>query len=140
MIPIYELRKGSLISFDDYSMEAFEVRDMQHDGYGYMIRAEGGKNGEWINPPELVTGIPITLETMGAIGMIVDELGEIDLPLNNSWVDFDDDGEPHVNYNNHGFSYVKFIHQLQNFYLGITGQEMPLAEGAREKLCKILSK
>lgn len=135
MIPIHELRKGSLISFDDYSMEAFEVDYIQQN----TIWAKGGKNGQWINGVDLVTGIPITPETLEATGHDGIDGSDYSLDSGPHMIVFDDDGEPVIKYCDHSFRHIKFIHQLQNFYLGITGQEMPLGEFAREKLSKILS-
>lgn len=134
-IPIYELRKGSLISFEDYSMEAFEVADIT--GSDGVIHANGGKNGAWMNDISLVTGIPITPETLEAIGIkdgkiFTKDKGLIDIIFKR--------GSHRVWYEELPHSHILFIHQLQNFYLGVTGQELPLAEGAREKLCEILSR
>ena len=133
MIPIHELRVGSLISFDDYSMEAFEVEYIQQN----TIWAKGGKNGQWINGVDLVTGIPITPETLEAIGMnegknVTKDDRLIDIIFKR--------GRHVVWYEELPHSHILFIHQLQNFYLAITGQEMPLGEFAREKLSKILAR
>lgn len=115
-------------------MEAFEVEDIRRED---LIRAKGGKNGHWINPIDQVTGIPITPDTLEAIGMnegknVTKDDRLIDIIFKR--------GRYVVWYEELPHSHIQFIHQLQNLYLAITGQEMPLAEGAREKLCEILSR
>ena len=68
MIPLHELRIGSLVTHEDYSSEIFEVIEIYKKGDVYFVNTKGGKNGEWVNPIDLINPIPITKEWFPAFG------------------------------------------------------------------------
>ena len=59
-----ELRIGNIVAHDDYSGHYFKIigiEQINQEGRAYYaINTEGGKNGYWANPDELVNPIPLT--------------------------------------------------------------------------------
>lgn len=151
---IFDIRIGSLITFDDYSMEAFlvnKIKAVRPQGSisteYYMVEGIGGKNGTWINPFGLVNGIPITPEVLDALSIVdvytSDRAIIYTIPYKEELINIVFDPErgnalDYVSYGNIEHKHIQFVHQLQNFYHGVTGIKMPITEGHRKEVSQVL--
>lgn len=130
-----ELRIGNLISFDDYSSNIFSVSEL-HENH---LTAIGGKNETWANPYESAKRILINGNER--ILMLVYGFS-YDTTLSQYYIHnhLDEDIKIEVEYaDKDGYAlylkcvdsnrtilvrYIKYIHEIQNFYHSITGEEL----------------
>lgn len=93
-----------------------------------------GQGGFLVHPKNL-SGIPLTPEWLERLGFNLDRdhfKTEGRFPI---YCDFkiwarnvDSDGEWKVNHNGDDLTYVRYVHQLQNLYYALTGEELILKE------------
>lgn len=154
---VFDFRIGSMVTFDDYSSEAFLISKIEPHGYhneeggcvvDYVVEAIGGKNGTWVNPLGLINGIPITPIILDAL-LIVDTyrsgntlIYEIPCPGHTFQIEFDRKGFTlmSVKCGSHEYFNFRFIHQLQNFYHAVSGGKKiaTINEGTRKAVSKVL--
>ena len=149
---VKELRIGSIVTHDDYSDEYFIVKsiDKTTEG-GYIISTIGGKNGTWINSLELVGPIQITKEWLLKFGFeekndcfmeknVPIKSGNTIFTLTHNYYDINHNYEDEIHcslevgewtHNSEPESifsipYIKHVHQLQNLYFALTGEELTI--------------
>lgn len=127
-----ELRIGNIVSHEDYTSELFKVIEIITVNNSYVVNTSGGKNGTWTNSIELVNPIPLTEEWLLKLGF-----GSKYKSVHTRWnyglfgvdqkSDEDDEGESipveQVFYYE-GKVDLLYVHQLQNLYFALTGEEL----------------
>jgi hypothetical protein len=122
-----DLRIGNYVTHCDYTDGIFKVESIayQKDAVGgYVIDTIGGKNGTWSNPINCIEPIELTEEWLLRLGFekIETEFFIDDWFLYISY----HEGSCHILMlrDDYYFNTIQYVHQLQNLYFALTGQEL----------------
>jgi hypothetical protein len=126
-----DLRIGNYVTHCDYTDGIFKVESItyQEDAVGgYVVDTIGGKNGTWSNPINCIEPIELTEEWFLKFGF-----DSLDTSFGKlfefrtgryAWL-IDNFGSLHLYYSEYeNIANVKYVHQLQNLYFALTGQEL----------------
>ena len=118
----YSYRIGNYVSHEDYSTDVFVIKSINfYDEHNdYMVDTTGGKNGTWINPIENIKPIKITQEFLEKNKFtIINHPQQIGYKLKDLYIYEHGSfvGEVEV-------AHVEYVHELQNLYYAIYGEEM----------------
>jgi len=125
---VKELRIGNLIEISDYSDVIFEIEEIEYSNYkiDYRVLAKGYNgdwvNKDWVNNVESVIPIPLTNDWMIKFGFELFPWGFVKNKLRISF-----NSKTEFRYISDNISIqIKSVHQLQNLYFALTGDELTL--------------
>lgn len=128
-IEVNELRIGNIVSHSDYTTEYFEVLSIELLNGDYIVNTNGGKNGTWTNPIEMINKVPITEDFLLLMGFEYNQynrLWEIDgvsFYYDLSYFYYTEHSDYHPD-DSSALLTVKYVHQLQNLYFDLMGKEL----------------
>lgn len=133
MIDAKELRIGNCVSHSDYTSGVFTVFSIeQMSKGGYVVDTKGGKNGAWANPIENIEPIQITEEWLLKLGFeYEDQTGWYNYGSDDCYIlclPLDGYTEVCLGFRNDETQLpdIKTVHQLQNLYFALTGEELTI--------------